>query len=549
VRRHATTRLLQAVAAAAAVVAFAAVALAVCGDANGDGEVSVSDGVQALRAAAGLSTTCNDDCDVDGSGAITVTDGVNILREAAGLASVRMCPEAGDRVESLIGHTLDLFGPLGKVGALGPAPQGSASPCDNQDGGFEQTSGGFLFDDCVFGDVSFTGFLSAPGDGSLGFSDLTVTRNGDVLTQQGTLSLDTSGENPELSGQLACSTPLLGEYVVTYGQVETDALGNTQSGGLTFDVTDSTIEGVREIRVTLTGGTSLPVIVVFTDDTEGTFSYDTETDELTPVQGTATPTPTPAATPPVARVRISNIDDRITAFLNGNQVLQAQSTGPNATNDTGFQTVEGLVCGDNVFEFRVENTSPGGGYTYRVQLEVGGSLVVERACGQAGFIGCNDNDMTQGEVVRDVTIVCVPCGPCTGGFGTCANPIQIPPSGRIQIHGRVFGANNLSGPCGGGGGPESVFVFTAGTTACYEFGTCGTTFDSQLSLGDGFCGSNGPLTENCLDDNQSCAQGGPHEITFGFFSPGQPLTIILDSEGSQGGDYVLDVRPSGQCIL
>lgn len=58
----------------------------VCGDPNGDGRVTVSDGVQVLRAAGQLSSDCTIAvCDVDGNGSITVTDGVNVLRAAAGL--------------------------------------------------------------------------------------------------------------------------------------------------------------------------------------------------------------------------------------------------------------------------------------------------------------------------------------------------------------------------------------------------------------------------------------------------------------------------------
>jgi uncharacterized delta-60 repeat protein len=58
----------------------------VCGDADRNGTVTVTDGVQALRAAAGLSGVCvATTCDVDGNGDVTVTDGVNILRTAAGL--------------------------------------------------------------------------------------------------------------------------------------------------------------------------------------------------------------------------------------------------------------------------------------------------------------------------------------------------------------------------------------------------------------------------------------------------------------------------------
>ncbi len=58
----------------------------VCGDADGNGSTTVSDGVQVLRAAAGLDSSCTRArCDVDGSGAVGVTDGVQVLRAAAGL--------------------------------------------------------------------------------------------------------------------------------------------------------------------------------------------------------------------------------------------------------------------------------------------------------------------------------------------------------------------------------------------------------------------------------------------------------------------------------
>ena len=60
-------------------------------DVDGDGRVSVTDGVNVLRAAAGLPSTCGSGdagpCDVDGDGRVSVTDGVNVLRAAAGLAS------------------------------------------------------------------------------------------------------------------------------------------------------------------------------------------------------------------------------------------------------------------------------------------------------------------------------------------------------------------------------------------------------------------------------------------------------------------------------
>ena len=57
----------------------------VCGDADDSGAIIEADAVQALRAAAGLSSHClRGNCDVDGNGVVTVTDGVNILRAAEG---------------------------------------------------------------------------------------------------------------------------------------------------------------------------------------------------------------------------------------------------------------------------------------------------------------------------------------------------------------------------------------------------------------------------------------------------------------------------------
>lgn len=77
-----------------------------CGHTDGDSRaaVSVTDGVQMLRAAAGLSSTCElrdgtdvyymASCDMNGDGRMTVSDGVNGLRAAAGLPVEGQCPHA-----------------------------------------------------------------------------------------------------------------------------------------------------------------------------------------------------------------------------------------------------------------------------------------------------------------------------------------------------------------------------------------------------------------------------------------------------------------------
>ncbi len=61
----------------------------VCGDADGDDRVSVTDGVLALRAAAGLSSSCAlETCDADRDGAFGVTDGVLVLRAATEITTI-----------------------------------------------------------------------------------------------------------------------------------------------------------------------------------------------------------------------------------------------------------------------------------------------------------------------------------------------------------------------------------------------------------------------------------------------------------------------------
>jgi hypothetical protein len=95
-----------------------------CGDADGNGEVTVTDGVNALRAAADLSSTCSlAVCDVDGNGSVTVTDGVNILRHAAGLPSEDNCGGEPDSTP-----TPTSTPPIEVDPTVTPTPQPTATP-------------------------------------------------------------------------------------------------------------------------------------------------------------------------------------------------------------------------------------------------------------------------------------------------------------------------------------------------------------------------------------------------------------------------------------
>lgn len=85
---------------------------AICGDANQDDAVTVTDGVACLRIAAGLETSASGDCDMNGDDAVTVSDGVSVLRNAASLSSVLSCA-------SEIGT---VFGDIQKSQGLGATP-------------------------------------------------------------------------------------------------------------------------------------------------------------------------------------------------------------------------------------------------------------------------------------------------------------------------------------------------------------------------------------------------------------------------------------------
>lgn len=121
-----------------------AVSAETCGDADGNGSVTVSDGVQTLRAAADLSSTCTPArCDLDGSGSVTVSDGVNVLRKAADLSAPSACPGGGggggDGVQVAVDSVLPFlaFGfaftsDVGLSSAVAPADEGTD---DCPDGG------------------------------------------------------------------------------------------------------------------------------------------------------------------------------------------------------------------------------------------------------------------------------------------------------------------------------------------------------------------------------------------------------------------------------
>jgi hypothetical protein len=64
-----------------------------CGDADLNTRINVSDAQRILHAAVGLSVSCPVDvCDTSADGSLTVGDAQRVLRAAVGLPSQLLCP-------------------------------------------------------------------------------------------------------------------------------------------------------------------------------------------------------------------------------------------------------------------------------------------------------------------------------------------------------------------------------------------------------------------------------------------------------------------------
>jgi len=229
-----------------------------CGDADGSGAIGVTDGVQVLRAVAGLANTCTPArCDVDGSGSITVTDGVNVLRKAAGLSAPNACPGGGggdgvqesvDAVVPFLAFGFAFVGDVGLAAAPAVAPAGGETS-DCPDGGVRtknELSGGAIivigFDACRYSNPSLGRFEF---EQSLGVNFFRAEVSLDVLVTD----LD-SGQSVEFAGSFTFA-PRGGGGFVANGQ---DIVLTTPQGNFTLDLNGLTVDGDGNV---ISGGGSI----------------------------------------------------------------------------------------------------------------------------------------------------------------------------------------------------------------------------------------------------------------------------------------------------
>lgn len=278
----------------------------VCGDADGNGSVNVTDGVQVLRAAAGLTSTCTqnaNECNIDGAGDVTVTDGVNVLRKAAGLSVTENCPGGGsdDDVEEITDRVV----PFLKLG-LDSIPNVSpgAAPADVEDcedGGTRDTEQDgdtitVTFNACKvseegLGAFQLDGFIELElgfPSGSVTFElNVTDLSNGRLVDFDGTLTgtVRLSGGFVLDGGPIAVRDSEGGPVVFTlrFDDLTVNGDGDVESGSVEAeDTSDSFDLKTAEIEVEDGNDTAAELRVVRDDDSEDLFLVNLETGDITP---------------------------------------------------------------------------------------------------------------------------------------------------------------------------------------------------------------------------------------------------------------------------
>jgi hypothetical protein len=242
-----------------------------CGDANGNDTVTVTDGVQALRQAAGLSSSCEDGCDVDGSGGVTVSDGVNILRKAAGLGINEACDFTGQEANGVVNPSLSIFDGITKVPGVGSGAFAAGGlDCEN-DGTVETTPSPnaqvTTFTNCEITGAILDGTIGRVvlGQGiALGFQGYRITRikTGKSLTYDGQLSVVDAQLGKRINGTLTVMSSERGTFTLEFQRILLAGDGSVREGALIHDLTNADGGKIAKIQITFDDGDLLPVSIL-----------------------------------------------------------------------------------------------------------------------------------------------------------------------------------------------------------------------------------------------------------------------------------------------
>jgi hypothetical protein len=256
----------------------------VCGDADGDGAVTVNDGVLVLRAAAFLSSSCTPAlCDIDVSGDITVADGVIVLRKAAALPITENCvtPQGTPSapvvliVELLQGLFSEAL-PIVVTQRAQPSP-GERS-CDNRadDGVFEVTTDDGIiidFSGCELTNVLLDGSIeTAEGNPSI-LLDLTDPVTDEFISIEGTPRGNDTDGGTSFDGILDASPSFdddTTDFTVELIDLEVTAAGTILGGRVRIE--GGEIPDVSQIEE-IYDGSNLVTVILTTNSGTGTETY------------------------------------------------------------------------------------------------------------------------------------------------------------------------------------------------------------------------------------------------------------------------------------
>jgi hypothetical protein len=263
-----------------------------CGDADANGNVTVSDGVQALRAAAALSSICAAACDVDGNGAVTVSDGVSILRKSAGLAINEACDFTGEEANAVVDPSLSVFDGMTKIPGIGGASAFAAAgpDCDN-DGTvqLQQSNNAVVltFTNCQIGGNILDGQISRVvlGDRfALGFEDFEITRTktGRSLTFDGQLGIADENQGTRINGTLAVASSEGAAFSLNFTRILLIGDGSVRQGTLDYDLTKTTVGKIARIQIVFDTSDELHVTVTLRNQQVRSFLLDRDTHLLLP---------------------------------------------------------------------------------------------------------------------------------------------------------------------------------------------------------------------------------------------------------------------------
>jgi len=258
------------------VAAPGSVAALECGDADGDGVVSVTDGVTMLRAAAQLPSDCpRRRCDMNLDGEISVTDGVGGLRLAAGLSTQAECSEA--RTDALFGQIYKTIGFGVGAAATARAQGAQTTPCPN--GGFTEDEANLTrFVDCRDGNIITNGTIqttdTAPNrfDVDYSLSDRDA-ETGEVSETTGTLSF-AEFEFTVVNGTLRVSSNVAGLYELSYFDVFLDDENDTDGGQIIISFIEGPVAvDVSQIELNIYSTGVFQAVIIYVDEQSETYIF------------------------------------------------------------------------------------------------------------------------------------------------------------------------------------------------------------------------------------------------------------------------------------